>query len=402
MTAARLLASAQLVNSLGDGAYYVTSALYFTLVIGLPPAQVGLGLTLGWAAGAVAGVGAGHVADRYGPRRVAVLLALGTAVALGGFVFARSFPAFLALAGAYACGQSGLAAARQALLAGLVEPAHRTRVRAHLQAATNAGLAIGAAAGGVALQAGTALAYQVVFAADAAGFVVAAVILSRLPEAEVVRDGSRLAVLRDRPYAVLALLHTVMMLNMPLLSLVIPLWMVERTDAPAWLVSALLLVNTVSVVLFQVRVARRVSGLRTAARAARGAGILMLLACAVYASSASVWVLLLVAAVVQVAGEMLLAAGAWEISFTLAPDGKQGQYQGFFASGVAIARMAGPVLLTTLVLGGGAVGWLVLGVLFLLTGLGFAPVTRWAARERFPEWSSGPRPGAADVPSIGS
>ncbi|WP_435061434.1 hypothetical protein [Amycolatopsis thermoflava] len=44
----RLRTMARLVNSLGDGAYYVTSAR--------------------WAAGAVAGVGAGHLADRYGPR----------------------------------------------------------------------------------------------------------------------------------------------------------------------------------------------------------------------------------------------------------------------------------------------------------------------------------------------
>ncbi|WP_435869807.1 hypothetical protein [Amycolatopsis methanolica] len=88
MTAARLLATAQLVNSLGDGAYYVTSALYFTLVIGLPSAQVGLGLTLGWAAGAVAGVGTGHLADRYGPRCVAIARMAGpvllTTLVLGG------------------------------------------------------------------------------------------------------------------------------------------------------------------------------------------------------------------------------------------------------------------------------------------------------------------------------
>ncbi|WP_435068700.1 hypothetical protein [Amycolatopsis thermoflava] len=49
----RLLATARLVNSLGEGACCVTSAV---------------GLSLGWAAGAVAGVGAGHLADRYGPR----------------------------------------------------------------------------------------------------------------------------------------------------------------------------------------------------------------------------------------------------------------------------------------------------------------------------------------------
>ncbi|MDQ0377001.1 MFS transporter [Amycolatopsis thermophila] len=392
MSVSRSLALAQLVNSLGDGAYYVTSALYFTLVAGLSPAQVGLGLTVGWAVGAVGGVVAGHLADRCGPRRVAVVLALATAAALGAFPVATGFPAFLALATSYACGQSGLAAARQALLAGLVEPARRTRVRAHLQAATNAGLAVGAALGGLALQAGTPAAYQTVFAADAAGFVLAALILSRVPEAPAVPapDGPRLAVLRDRPYAVLALLNTIMLLNMPLLSLVIPLWMVQRTDAPAWLVSALLVVNTVSVVLFQVRVARRVTGVRTAARAARRAGILMLLACAVYALSAgssgapATGVVLLVAAGIQVAGEMLAAAGAWELGFALAPDDKQGQYQGFFASGVAVARTIGPLLLTTLVLDGGVAGWLVLGALFLFTGSAFVPVTRWAGARETP------------------
>ena len=52
----RTLALAQLANSVGDGAYYVTSALYFTHVVGLAPARVGLGLTLAWAVGSLVGV----------------------------------------------------------------------------------------------------------------------------------------------------------------------------------------------------------------------------------------------------------------------------------------------------------------------------------------------------------
>ncbi|MGW4590331.1 hypothetical protein ACWEKJ_23650 [Amycolatopsis thermoflava] len=51
----RLRTAARLVNSLGEGACCVTSA------VGLAPTP---------AAGAVAGVGAGHLADRYGPRPV--------------------------------------------------------------------------------------------------------------------------------------------------------------------------------------------------------------------------------------------------------------------------------------------------------------------------------------------
>ncbi|GDY75580.1 hypothetical protein SAV31267_050650 [Streptomyces avermitilis] len=59
-----------------------------------------------------------------------------------------------------------------------------------------------------------------------------------------VRRGHGLGVLRDRPYALVTLLNTVLLLRMPLLSLGIPLWITERTDAPAWLVSALFVLNT--------------------------------------------------------------------------------------------------------------------------------------------------------------
>ncbi|MER5828330.1 hypothetical protein ABT086_40540 [Streptomyces mirabilis] len=64
----RVLALAQLTNSVGDGAYYVTSALYFTHVVGLAPARVGLGLTVAWAVGSLVGVPLGRLADRRGPR----------------------------------------------------------------------------------------------------------------------------------------------------------------------------------------------------------------------------------------------------------------------------------------------------------------------------------------------
>lgn len=50
------------------------------------------------------------------------------------------------------------------------------------------------------------------------------------PQRVVVAEvGPKLAVLRDRPYAVITLLNTVLLLYMPLLSLVVPLWIVQRT-----------------------------------------------------------------------------------------------------------------------------------------------------------------------------
>ncbi|MFF1688115.1 MULTISPECIES: MFS transporter [unclassified Streptomyces] len=385
----RTLALAQLSNSLGDGAYYVTSALYFTHVVGLAPARIGLGLTVAWAAGSVVGVPLGRIADRRGPRGTAVLLALATGAAVASFLVVRDFLPFLVAACLYASAQSGLAAARQALLAGLVAKEDRTGALAHLQATLNAGLAVGAALGGLALSAGTRSAYLAVFTIDALSFVLCALVLLRLPgvaPAPAVR-GARLEVLRDRPYAAVTLLNTVLLLRMPLLSLGLPLWINERTEAPTWLVSALFILNTGAVMLFQVRTARSVSGLPAAARAIRRSGVLMLLACGVFAASASGSVWAAVAALVGgsvllVAAEMFQSAGSWQLGFDLAPAGRIGEYQGFFGTGVTVVRTLGPLLLTALLLGMGTTGWLLLGGLVLAASYALGPVSRWVARTR--------------------
>ncbi|BCK73867.1 MFS transporter [Streptomyces libani subsp. rufus] len=390
--APRVLAAAQLSNSVGDGAFYVCSALYFTRIIGLSPTQIGLGLTLAWAVGSVAGVPLGALADRRGPRGTAVLLALATSIAVASFLFIRSFVPFLLVMCLYATAQCGLAAARQALLAGLVDRAARTGVLAHLQSTLNAGLALGAALGGLALQYDTRKAYLAVFALDAVGFLICTAVLLLLPAVTPVpgRTGGepRLAVLRDRPYAVVTFLNAVLLLRMPLLSLALPLWIVARTDAPSWLVSALFVLNTLGVMAFQVRMARSVTGLRTATRAVRHSGLIMLASCLAFALSAAgmaPWgagVVLVVGAVLQLIGEMLQSAGSWQISFDLAPAHHVGQYQGFFGTGVPLARTLGPLLLTSLLVTWGVPGWLLLGALFLVTALGMGAVVRWAERDR--------------------
>lgn len=84
----------------------------------------------------------------------------------------------------------------------------------------------------------------------------------------------------------MTLLNTVLLLRVPLPSLALPLWITERTGAPERLVSALFILNTGAVTLFQVHTARSVTGLGTAARALRRSGVLMLLTCTVLALSA--------------------------------------------------------------------------------------------------------------------
>lgn len=387
-TTSRLLAAAQLAGSLGDGAFLTCSVLFFTRIAGLTPAQVGLGLTLGWAVGSVAGVPLGHLADRRGARGSAVLLALATGASILTFLLVRSPLLFVLAACLYGSCQTGLAAVRQALLAALADPERRTRIRAQLQSAGNAGLAVGAGLGGLALSADTASAYLTVFVLDAASFVVTAVLLLRLPavpRSSAPRTGEpKPAVLRDRPYALVTLLNAVLLLRMPLLSVAIPLWIVERTAAPGWTVSALFVLNTVVVVVLQVRVAGRLASIGAAARMVRHSGVLLLASCVAFALAASgtspwlAFAVLVAGALVQVLGEMLQSAGSWEIGFALAPADRQGQYQGFFGTGVSVARAVGPVLLSTVVVGWGLPGWLLMGAVFLAAGWAMGPAVRWA------------------------
>ncbi|MEK2493402.1 MFS transporter [Kitasatospora purpeofusca] len=417
----RTLATAQLVSAIGDGAYYTSSALYFTRIVGLSPTRLGLGLAVAWAIGSVAGVPLGHLADRRGPRGTAAALAFVTAAVVASFLVVDDFLPFLVAACLYATAQSGLGAARQALVGGLVPEGERTAALARLQATLNAGLAVGAALGGVALTVGTRAAFLAAFTLTALGFLATGLILLRLPAvipAAVAVDGTSadgatarkgrdggFAVLADRRYAVVTLVNTVLLLRMPLLSLVIPLWIADRAPQLGWLGSALFVLNTVGVTLFQVRTARAVTGLPSAARAVRQAGAVLLASCAVFALSAApvpVWAmaaLLVGGAVLQVFGEMKQSAGSWQIAFDLAPADRLGQYQGFFGTGVAVARTAGPLLLTALLLDGGGPGWLVLGALFLAAGCAMGPAVRYAERDRS-SWLT-PAPAAAPLAPTG-
>ncbi len=392
---ARSLILAQASNAVGDGGFYVTSALFFSQVVGLTGGQIGAGLTVAWLAGFLLAVPLGQLADRWGLRRAGVALSLLTALALAVAPLPRSMSAFVAVTVVYAVAQSASTAVRQALLVTLVPPVARVLTRARLQAAVNVGLGVGAALGGLALLVGTTAAYVAIFLLDALTFLAAAAVLSRLPDpspgassASIPRAGRRLAVLRDRPYVAAAALNAVLYLYMPMLSVLLPLYVAQRTAAPTWAIGAVFVLNTTGVALLQVRAARRVVDLRTAVAVIRWAGVGLLLACVSFAlaadtaSAAAAVAVVAVAVVFQIVGEVLLASGSWEVGFGLADPGRQGQWQGLFSSGIPLARALGPLALTGLVLSWSGPGWLVLGTVYAAAALLMGPVVAWAERAR--------------------
>jgi hypothetical protein len=181
--------------------------------------------------------------------------------------------------------------------------------------------------------------------------------------------------LRDRPFVAFALVDGLVagMYN-ELLSLALPLWLVARTHAPATLVSAALLVNTIGCVTLQVRASRGTHDAFDAIAVTRRGAFVVAASCVLFALTAgrSSWLvgaLVLAAATVHVLGELWLSSATYAVIFDLAPDWAQGQYQGTYQTGRQLGNMAAPPVLIALVIGVGVPGWLGVAAIFVAAGL---------------------------------
>src|SRR3712207_1498563 len=83
--------------AVGDGTFMTASAVFFTQVVGLTAAQVGVGITVAGVAAFPAAVPAGKLADRVGPQRTWALGAVGAAAAYAAWPFIDGFTAFLVM-----------------------------------------------------------------------------------------------------------------------------------------------------------------------------------------------------------------------------------------------------------------------------------------------------------------
>jgi MFS family permease len=384
----RILAVSGLARTIGFGTMVSIAVLYFTRAVDISPERVGLGMTIAAGCGTVTSVLAGHAADRFGARDTAILLVTVQGVAVSCYGLVGGFlPFVIAVSVVISC-HSSAEAARGALVAGIVEPEKRVTTRALLHSITNIGISLGAVAGGIALHVDTRAVYVGMLIGCGVLFAGSGLVYLRLPTVERVprpADGSRWEVLRDRPFVLFIALNTLLVMHDGLTTVVLPLWIAERTDAPVTVYAAILLLNTVMVVLFQVRASRNSSDVAGGVRAMRTSGVLLAGCCALYALAAGqpAWlavVVLLAGGAVHVFGELLQAAGSWALAFDLAPEHAHGQYQGMFNMSIQLGGVLTPVVGTALVMGAGWPGWLVLAAVQLGAGLAAPVVAGWAAR----------------------
>lgn len=385
----RPLAVATATSRIGRGAFYTILPLYLTRVIGLTAGQVGLGLTLASLLGIVAGVLAGHLADVLGPRGLRITVRLAEALMLCGYALVGGFRGFVAVACVVAVCESAGLAAEGALIAGALLPERRVQGRAYLRAVTNAGWSVGAVLAAAALAVGSRRAYTAVILGAAACYVVSALVVRLVPPQAPIHQprpvGPRWTALRDGPYVVLTMLNAALSMNVGMFTVALPLYIADRTRAPAALYAGLVLLNTTAATLWQVRASRNTDSVRGAAVAQRRSGVLLAVACAMFgfAEGRGVGVagaLLVVGAAVHVCGELLQAAGSWGLSFELAPHDAVGQYQGVYGAGRDLGQLLTPVVATSAMVSWGWGGCLLLGGIFLVMGGLVPPAARRAQR----------------------
>lgn len=394
----RDLALQCVLSAFATGSFLTGTAVFFTQIVGLSGAQVGLGMSIAGAVTLVLTLPLGKLADRVGAKPLWVVTAVIEALLYFIWPFIGGFWAFVTtlsvLASVETAGRSGRNVYRIAVFPREV----RVRANAYMRSARNVGYTLGAGAGGVALGIGTREAIIGVPLLTGVLLLLNAVMVSRLPElprraeeaAEAVEagpvDDARVqSAIKNRGFLVLAMCNGVLSSNQVLLNVVVPLWLVERTDAPHTVLAWLFGTNTVMAVLLQVRAARGSETVQGSLRAVRRSAVCFVASCAIISVTHETvgWVSILliwIGHVTITGAELWQSASDWGFTSELSDHRRLGDYQGVWGLGYQVEPIIFPALYTFLALEWGAPGWAVIAGIAVLAAIVSYPAARAAER----------------------
>ena len=388
---ARKLSVQSVLFATGEGAFLTGSAFFFTQLVGLTASQVGIGLTVAGLCSFFVAVPLGKVADRIGPKRMWAMGSFAGAALYATWPFIHGFVAYLAmmivLEVVGTAGWSG----RGAYTLDVFPREERVQSQAFMRAALNIGFTLGAGIGFLALAAPSDRFILLVPVLTAAILVANSVFITRLPDAShdqapvtedhLVNPGA----LRNRGFLGLMACDGILGTNQVLLNVVIPLWLVQETDAPRVLLAGLFGTNTILAVLLQVRAARGIDSVDTALRASRISMTFFVLSCAIVLVTHDTigWVtitLVWLGHITVTGAELYQSAGSWGFMSELSDPDRRGEYQGAAHIGHTLGSVWAPAVYTYLAMQWGATGWMVIAGIVVIGTLGMGPSARRAER----------------------
>jgi hypothetical protein len=405
-----------LLFATAEGTFLTGSAVFFTQVVGLHAAQVGLGLTVAGVVSFLVAYPAGKLTDRLGPKRMWAAGAMVAALMFAAWPFIDSFTGYVTMVVCFEIVENAAGAGRNAYILDVMPEQERVATQAYMYSALNVGFTLGAVVGGVALafDSLTVMRWMPLFTL-AVGLVNAAFI-SRLPRAshDLARSSDADATERVRPsgpgplhnlgWMLASLCNGTLWTNQVLLNVVIPLWLVQATDAPHWLLAWLFGTNTVLCIFLPAYTSRGVATISDALRSVRISGLFFVVSClitmATHSTAGFVTIFLVWLGHVAVTGAELYISGAsWAFQATLMDPHRRGEYGGVAEVFSTLGGRWAPAVYTFLAMSWhpaalpGA-GWLVIAGIAVVAVAGLHPSVRMA--ERFLEREGIGRGGEAE------
>jgi MFS family permease len=190
--------------------------------------------------------------------------------------------------------------------------------------------------------------------------------------------------------------------NQTLLNVVIPLWLVERTHAPHWILAWLFGTNTVLCIFLPQFTAKGVHTISDALRRARWATGFFVVSCLITMathSTPALWAALLVwlGHVTVTGAELAIGSAGWAFQSKLMDPARRGEYGGAQEVARTLGQWWAPAAFTWLAMTKGDPGWLVIAAIPVLAVVGLHPAARAAERfaaQHFPAASTDSAVGA--------
>jgi MFS family permease len=407
----RDLALQCVLSAFATGSFLTGTAVFFTEIVGLTGSQVGLGMSIAGVVTLLLSLPLGRLSDRVGAKPLWAVSSLVEAVLYFAWPLADGMVAFVGLLSLLAAISTAGNTGRNVYRIAVFPREVRVRALAYMRSARNVGYTLGALAGGIALAIGTRGAIMAVPILTGGLLVLNAVMVSRLPHidrppppAHLEADGAVPAppAWRNLGFVALSICNGVLNSNQVLLNVVVPLWLVERTDAPHTLLAWLFGTNTVMAVFLQVRASRGSETVNGALRAVRLSGWAFLLSCLVIGVTHETvgWVsivLIWLGHVTITGAELWQSAADWGFQSELSDHRRLGDYQSMWGLGYQAQPIIFPGLFTFLALQWGEPGWAVIAVVGVLAAAASHPAARAAERylERTGTTYAGASTGAA-------
>lgn len=410
----RRLALQSLLFATGLGSFLTGSAVYFTKLVGLTAGQVGIGLSVAAIVSFLAAYPSGRLVDVIGPKRMWAVSAAVSALLFGLWPFLHGMTAFLIVTVVFELAQNPGGAGRNAYVLDVLPEKERVQTQAYMYSSLNVGFTLGALISGVALALDNLTVLRWTPLIPLLIGLYNAYSIVRLPQAShdrrVAEHRTRktpqpqkipgAGALRNRGWMALTFFDGVLWSNQVLLNVVIPLWLVEKTDSPHWLLAWLFGTNTVLCIFLPAYTSRAVHTLGDALKAVRLGTAFFVISCLITMATHNTigfWTVLLVwlGHVTVTGAELAISAGDWAFQAQLMDPRRRGEYGGVAEVFKTLGNGWAPAAFTFLAITWGEAGWLVIAALAVVAGIGMHPAAR--AAQRFVEREVPPdvRAGAA-------